>query len=66
MIKSDGTFMVWSDDGGHKVKPQNYAAQPPTGVRSRTCTINAVIPVSLLFECVSPRMMRAACPSASP
>jgi RecB family endonuclease NucS len=23
MIKSDGTFMVWSDHGGQKVKPQN-------------------------------------------
>jgi RecB family endonuclease NucS len=31
MIKSDGTFMVWSDDGGHKVKPQNWMT-PPTVV----------------------------------
>jgi RecB family endonuclease NucS len=23
MIKEDGTFMVWSDAGGHKVKPLN-------------------------------------------
>jgi endonuclease len=23
MLKSDGTFMVWSDDGGSKVKPLN-------------------------------------------
>ncbi len=29
MIKSDGTFMVWSDLGGHKVKPQNWMT-PPT------------------------------------
>jgi len=24
MIKADGTFMVWSDGGGPKVKPQNW------------------------------------------
>jgi endonuclease len=29
MIKSDGTFMVWSDAGGSKVKPQNWMT-PPT------------------------------------
>ena len=29
MIKSDGTFMVWSDGGGQKVKPQNWMT-PPT------------------------------------
>jgi endonuclease len=30
MVKSDGTFMVWSDGGmGHKVKPQNWMT-PPT------------------------------------
>lgn len=29
MIKEDGTFMVWSDGGGHKVKPQNWMT-PPT------------------------------------
>jgi endonuclease len=29
MIKSDGTFMVWSDAGGQKVKPQNWMT-PPT------------------------------------
>jgi RecB family endonuclease NucS len=29
MIKSDGTFMVWSDAGGHKVKPLNWMT-PPT------------------------------------
>jgi RecB family endonuclease NucS len=29
MIKSDGTFMVWSDGGGSKVKPQNWMT-PPT------------------------------------
>jgi RecB family endonuclease NucS len=29
MIKSDGTFMVWSDDGGSKVKPLNWMT-PPT------------------------------------
>jgi endonuclease len=23
MIKADGTFMVWNDSGGGKVKPQN-------------------------------------------
>ena len=23
MFKADGTFMVWSDGGGSKVKPQN-------------------------------------------
>ena len=29
MIKVDGTFMVWSDGGGQKVKPQNWMT-PPT------------------------------------
>jgi len=29
MIKTDGTFMVWSDGGGQKVKPQNWIT-PPT------------------------------------
>ena len=29
MVKSDGTFMVWSDGGGHKVKPLNWMT-PPT------------------------------------
>jgi hypothetical protein len=28
MIKSDGTFMVWSDGGGQKVKPQNWMTPP--------------------------------------
>jgi endonuclease len=31
MIKSDGTFMVWNDDGGQKVKPLNWMT-PPTVV----------------------------------
>jgi hypothetical protein len=31
MIKADGTFMVWSDGGGQKVKPQNWMT-PPTVV----------------------------------
>jgi RecB family endonuclease NucS len=29
MVKADGTFMVWSDGGGHRVKPQNWMT-PPT------------------------------------
>jgi RecB family endonuclease NucS len=29
MIKADGTFMVWSDGSGQKVKPQNWMT-PPT------------------------------------
>jgi RecB family endonuclease NucS len=29
MVKSDGTFMVWSDSGGQKVKPLNWMT-PPT------------------------------------
>jgi hypothetical protein len=29
MVKSDGTFMVWSDGGGHSVKPLNWMT-PPT------------------------------------
>src|SRR5215211_923156 len=29
MVKADGTFMVWSDGGGSKVKPQNWMT-PPT------------------------------------
>lgn len=24
MVKADGTFMVWDDWGGQKVKPQNW------------------------------------------
>jgi endonuclease len=28
MIKPDGTFMVWSDGGGQKVKPQNWMTPP--------------------------------------
>jgi endonuclease len=31
MIKEDGTFMVWSDHGGSKVKPLNWMT-PPTVV----------------------------------
>ena len=31
MIKADGTFMVWSDGGGSRVKPQNWMT-PPTVV----------------------------------
>jgi RecB family endonuclease NucS len=29
MIKQDGTFMVWSDGGGNKARPQNWMT-PPT------------------------------------
>jgi RecB family endonuclease NucS len=29
MVKADGTFMVWSDGGGQKVKPHNWMT-PPT------------------------------------
>jgi RecB family endonuclease NucS len=28
MIKADGTFMVWNDAGGGKVKPQNWMTPP--------------------------------------
>jgi RecB family endonuclease NucS len=31
MIKSDGTFMVWSDGGGPSVKPLNWMT-PPTAI----------------------------------
>jgi RecB family endonuclease NucS len=31
MIKEDGTFMVWSDNGGSKVKPLNWMT-PPTAI----------------------------------
>src|SRR3954462_11062493 len=31
MTKADGTFMVWSDGGGQKVKPQN-SMTPPTAI----------------------------------
>jgi RecB family endonuclease NucS len=31
MFKADGTFMVWSDAGGQKVKPENWMT-PPTVV----------------------------------
>jgi RecB family endonuclease NucS len=34
MIKSDGTFMVWSDGGGQKVKPENWMT-PPTVIEER-------------------------------
>jgi endonuclease len=30
MIKEDGTFMVWSDNGGPKVKPLNWMTPPTT------------------------------------
>ena len=30
MIKSDGTVMVWSDNGGPKVKPLNWMTPPTT------------------------------------
>ena len=28
MIKEDGTFMIWSDGGGSKVKPLNWMTAP--------------------------------------
>jgi endonuclease len=31
MVKEDGTFMIWSDGGGNKVKPLNWMT-PPTVV----------------------------------
>jgi RecB family endonuclease NucS len=31
MLKNDGTVMIWSDGGGHKVKPLNWMT-PPTAV----------------------------------
>jgi RecB family endonuclease NucS len=31
MVKADSTFMVWSDEGGYKVKPLNWMT-PPTVV----------------------------------
>jgi hypothetical protein len=30
MVKEDGTFMVWSDNGGSKVKPLNWMTPPTT------------------------------------
>ena len=30
MIKADGTFMIWSDGGGSKVKPLNWMTAPTT------------------------------------
>jgi endonuclease len=38
MIKEDGTFMVWSDGGGAKVKPLNWMT-PPTVVEDDGGTI---------------------------
>jgi RecB family endonuclease NucS len=38
MIKSDGTFMVWSDGGGSQVKPLNWMT-PPTVVEDGDGTI---------------------------
>ena len=34
MIKADGTFMVWSDNGGQKVRPQNWMT-PPTVIEQQ-------------------------------
>jgi endonuclease len=34
MIKADGTFMVWSDAGGQKVKPLNWMT-PPTVIEEK-------------------------------
>ncbi len=31
MVKADGTFMVWSDGGGQRVKPLNWMT-PPTAI----------------------------------
>jgi RecB family endonuclease NucS len=31
MVKEDGTFMIWSDGGGNKVKPLNWMT-PPTAI----------------------------------
>ena len=33
MVKEDGTFMVWSDGGGQKVKPLNWMT-PPTVIEA--------------------------------
>ena len=33
MVKADGTFMIWSDGGGNKVKPLNWMT-PPTVVEA--------------------------------
>ncbi len=38
MIKTDGTFMVWSDGGGQKVKPQNWMT-PPTVIEESEGTM---------------------------
>jgi RecB family endonuclease NucS len=38
MIKSDGTFMVWSDGGGSQVKPLNWMT-PPTVIEDGDGTI---------------------------
>jgi endonuclease len=38
MIKADGTFMVWSDNGGSKVKPLNWMT-PPTAIEESDGTI---------------------------
>ncbi len=33
MVKADGTFMVWSDGGGQRVKPLNWMT-PPTAIEA--------------------------------
>lgn len=38
MIKTDGTFMVWSDGGGQRVKPQNWMT-PPTVIEESEGTM---------------------------
>ena len=40
MIKTDGTFMVWSDGGGSNVKPLNWMV-PPTMIEER---LDATVP----------------------
>jgi RecB family endonuclease NucS len=42
MLKADGTFMVWSDEGGYKVKPLNWMT-PPTVVEEEGDPIERLV-----------------------
>ena len=42
MLKADGTFMVWSDEGGYKVKPLNWMT-PPTAIEEEGDPVERII-----------------------
>ena len=42
MVKADGTVMVWSDGGGHKVKPLNWMT-PPTAIEEEGDPVECIV-----------------------